>query len=158
MGLIRIAMFRGDDCGFRRLTAGHSMETTMDDTRDEQKHFRADQPDAFDRAYGQAQGFPHTRESVITAANLMGIGGVRQYIVQTFRVPDVGDTTFVTITGPEGLTRVHLPPKVMTAIASQRESLTGQSRSRAAKARAAADKKAGVVPGFMRVKAKKGGR
>jgi hypothetical protein len=115
-------------------------------------HFRADQPDAFDRAYGQAQGFPHTRESTITAANVMGIGGVRQYIVQTFRVPELGDTAFITITGPEGLTRVHLPPKVTAAIASQREALSKQSRVRAGRARAAADKAAGKVPGFLRGK------
>ena len=38
-------------------------------------HFSQGQPDAFDRAYGQAQGFPHTRESTVTAANVMGIGG-----------------------------------------------------------------------------------
>jgi hypothetical protein len=123
----------------------------MDDTRHERPdHFRADQPDAFDRAYGQAQGFPHTRESTITAANLMGIGGVRQYIVQTFRVPEVGDTVFITITGPEGLTRVHLPPRVSSVIASQREALNTKSRRAAGKARAAADKAAGVLPGFMR--------
>jgi hypothetical protein len=121
-----------------------------DDTRTETAHFRADQPDAFDRAYGQAQGFPHTRESTITVANLMGIGGVRQYIVQTFRVPEVGDTVFVTISGPEGLIRVHLPAKVTNTIASQRESLNKQSRVRAGRARAAADKAAGIKPGFMR--------
>jgi hypothetical protein len=114
----------------------------MDDNRNDQPHFRADQPDAFDRAYGQAQGFPHTRESTITAANVMGIGGVRQYIVQTFRVPELGDTVFVTITGPEGLTRVHLPAKVTGAIAAQREALSKQSRVRAGRARAA-----GLTPG-----------
>jgi hypothetical protein len=126
----------------------------MDNTRDEQSHFRSDQPDAFDRAYGQAQGFSHTRESTITVANVMGIGGVRQYIVQTFRVPDHGDTVFITITGPEGLTRVHLPAKVTNAIASQREALNRASRSRAGRARAAADKAAGKLPGFMRGKRK----
>ncbi len=116
------------------------------------KHFRSAEPDAYDRAYGQAQGFPHTRPSTITAANLMGIGGVRSYIVETFRLPEVGDTVFVQITGPEGLQRVHLPPAVTTAIARQRDSLTSQSRSRAGRARAAADKAAGIKPGFMRAK------
>ena len=122
--------------------------------RDEQdqKHFKTEQPDAYDRAYGQAQGFPHTKPSTITAANVMGIGGVRSYIVQTFRLPDVGDTVFVQITGPEGLQRVHLPPSVSTAIARQRDSLTTKARSRAGKARAAADKAAGIDPGFMRHK------
>jgi hypothetical protein len=126
------------------------MTKTTPDT--DQPHFRTDQPDAFDRAYGQAQGFPHTRESTITAANVLGIGGVRQYIVQTFRVPEVGDTVFITITGPEGFDRVHLPAKVTNAIASQREALNRQSRSRAGRARAAADKAAGKVPGFLRKK------
>jgi hypothetical protein len=117
-------------------------------------HFQQGQPDAFDRAYGQAQGFPHTRESTVTAANVMGVGGVRQYIVQTFRVPEAGDMVFITITGPEGLTRVHLPVKVSAVIASQRDALSTQSRVRAGKARAAADKAAGKVPGFMKGKTK----
>lgn len=114
------------------------------------RHFSQAEPDAFDRAYGQAQGFPHTRPSTIMVANLLGIGGVRQYTVETFRVPELGDSVFVTIAGPEGLQRVHLPPNVTNAIARQREALTGQSRSRAAKERAKADKAAGRVPGFMR--------
>lgn len=118
---------------------------------DEQKtqHFTQAQPDAFDRAYGQAQGFPKTRESTITVANVMGIGGVRQYIVQTFRVPEHGDEAFITIIGPDGSTRVHLPAKVTAALASQRESLSTQSRVRAGRARAAADKAAGKLPGFL---------
>lgn len=124
--------------------------------RGDDRHFKAAEPDAYDRAYGQAQGFPHTKPSTITAANVMGIGGVRSYIVETFRMPDVGDTVFVQITGPEGLQRVHLPPTVTAAIARQRDSLTTQGRSRAAKARAAADKAAGVVPGFLRKKARRG--
>lgn len=115
-------------------------------------HFKAAEPDAYDRAYGQAQGFPHTKPSTITAANVMGIGGVRSYIVETFRLPEVGDTVFVQITGPEGLQRVHLPPSVTTAIARQRDALTTKARSRAGKARAAADKAAGIAPGFLRGK------
>lgn len=111
----------------------------------EQRHFQQADPDAFDRAYGQAQGFPHTRESTITSANVMGIGGVRSYIVQTFRVPEVGDTVFITITGPEGLQRVHLPAKVTNAIASQRDSLTTQSRRKGARA-AVATKRASGIP------------
>lgn len=116
----------------------------------QERHFQSAEPDAYDRAYGQAQGFPHTKPSTITAANVMGIGGVRSYIVQTVRLPEVGDSVFVQITGPEGLQRVHLPPAVTQAIARQREALTTQSRKRAGKARAEADKAAGIVPGFMR--------
>lgn len=117
------------------------------------RHFQTAEPDAYDRAYGQAQGFPHTKPSTITAANVLGIGGVRSYIVETYRMPDVGDTVFVQITGPEGLQRVHLPPALTQAIARQRDALTTQSRKRAGKARAKADKAAGIVPGFLRKKA-----
>ena len=117
-----------------------------------ESHFRSDQPDAYDRAYGQAQGFSGTKPATITAANLLGIGGVRSYIVQSYRVPEAGDAVFVQITGPEGLQRVHLPPAVSNVIARQRDSLTTMSRRRGAKARAMADKAAGIVPGFKRRK------
>lgn len=90
-------------------------------------HFAAPQADAFDRTYGQAQGFNHTRESVITDSKL-GVGGVRQYTVQTFRVPEQGDQVFIWINGPEGLQRVFLPAKVTAAIAAQRDSLTAKIR------------------------------
>ena len=118
-------------------------------------HFKpAAQPDAYDRAYGQAEGFPHTRPSTVTVtANVMGVGGVRRYVVQTFRPPDETgprDMLFVEIAGPEGLQRIHLPAAVTKVIARQRDTLTGQSRSRASKTRAAADKAAGKLPGFMR--------
>lgn len=124
----------------------------MHTDKSEQTHFRQAEPDAYDRAYGQAQGFPHTKPSTITAANVMGIGGVRSYIVETFRLPEIGDAVFVQITGPEGLQRVHLPPSVSNAIARQRDALSTQSRRAAGKARAAADKAAGKVPGFLRDK------
>lgn len=128
----------------------------MDERNDpNERHFRQAEPDAYDRAYGQAQGFPHTKPSSITSANVMGIGGVRRYTVETFRLPEVGDTVFVEIAGPEGLQRVHLPPAVTTAIARQRDALTAKSRSAAGKARAMADKAAGIKPGFMRGKGSK---
>lgn len=117
---------------------------------DAARHFQQSEPDAYDRAYGQAQGFPHTKPSTITAANVMGIGGVRSYVVETFRLPEVGDSVFVQITGPEGLQRVHLPPIVTKVITRQRDALSTQSRKRAGKARAAADKAAGIKPGFQR--------
>lgn len=123
-----------------------------DDT--DTKHFQSGQPDAYDRAYGQMQGFAHTRPATIIQSQVMGIGGVRSYMVETFRVPEMGDTVFVQITGPEGLQRVHLPPSVTNAIARQRDALSTQSRVKAGRARAAADKAAGKVPGFLRHKKK----
>jgi hypothetical protein len=124
--------------------------TNRNDKSTAGQQFHESAPDAYDRAYGQAQGFPHTKPSTITAANVLGVGGVRSYIVETFRLPDVGDSIFVQVTGPEGLQRVHLPPVVAAAIARQRDALTTQSRKRAGRARAAADKAAGKQPGFLR--------
>jgi hypothetical protein len=118
------------------------------------RHFQTTEADAYDRAYGQAQGFAHTKPTTIRAAGVLGIGGVRSYIVETFRVPEAGDSVFIEMTGPDGY-RVHLPPSVTQTIARQRDALTTKSRSRAGKARAAADKAAGKVPGFMRIKAAK---
>lgn len=121
-----------------------------EDNQEPGRHFKSAEPDAYDRAYGQAQGFPATRASTITSANALGVGGVRSYIVQTYRVPEMGDTVFVQITGPEGLQRVHLPPAVTAAIARQRDSLTTMARKRAAKQRAEADKAAGKRPAFLK--------
>jgi|TARA_R110000787_G_C13306774_1_gene435069 hypothetical protein len=113
-------------------------------------HFSIVQPDSYDRAYGQMDGFPKTRPSTITTSNTLGVGGVRSYIVETFRPPEMGDSVFIQITGPEGLVRVNLPAEVTAVIARQRDALTHRSRSRAGKARAEADKAAGIQPGFMR--------
>lgn len=116
---------------------------------DDDRHFSEASPDAYDRAYGQAQGFPHTRPHTITDAGILGVGGVRSYIVQTFRAPEHGDTCFIQIAGPEGLTRVHLPAKVTQTIARQRDALTAQSRSRASKQIADERKARGVRPAFL---------
>lgn len=93
------------------------------------RHFSEAHADAFDRAYGQATGFSHTRETVVTDVGVLGVGGVRQYTVQTFRVPEQGDQVFIWINGPEGVQRVMLPAKVTNAIAAQRASLTSRTRS-----------------------------
>lgn len=96
---------------------------------DDRQHFQEAHADAFDRAYGQATGFQHSRETVVTDVGVLGVGGVRQYTVQTFRIPEQGDQVFVWINGPEGLQRVMLPAKVTNAIALQRFRLTAQTRS-----------------------------
>jgi|TARA_R110000824_G_scaffold387299_1_gene582525 hypothetical protein len=131
----------------------------MSNYKEQPPHFSTSQPDAYDRAYGQMDGFPHTRPSTITAGDTMGIGGVRSYIVQTFRPPEMEDSLFIQITGSEGLTRIHLPAKVTRVIARQSNAMqvaaderARKARSLAGKARAAADKAAGIQPGFMRGK------
>lgn len=78
------------------------------------------------------------------------------FIIQTLRAPAAdavgGDFIFVEYIGTEGSTRIVLPPGVADVIARQRDALTTKNRKRAAKERAAADKAAGIAPGFMRVK------
>jgi hypothetical protein len=120
--------------------------------QDTDRHFSQGQADHYDRAYGQVTGFPHTAPASLAVGNFLGIGGVRNYTVQTFRVPDVGDSIFVIVAGPEGLQRVHLPPETARLVLRQHDALTTQARKRGAKARAVREKKAGIVPGFKRGK------
>lgn len=48
------------------------------------------------------------------------------------------------------VTRLALPPRVSKIISTQRDALTSRRRKAGAKARAAADKAAGIQPGFLR--------
>ena len=59
-------------------SVGHGVrrekEKQMDNngnTANDGRHFQSADPDAYDRAYGQATGFPSTKPSTITAANVM---------------------------------------------------------------------------------------
>lgn len=109
--------------------------------------------DEYSKMYGICDGFPKTGISVVTASGVLGIGGMRRYIVQTFRAPDAGDTVFVEIIGPDGASRFFLPAKVANAIASQREALTRKSRKSGAKQAARTRKAKGVVPFQKKAKA-----
>lgn len=116
-------------------------------------------PDEFDRAGSQLEGLPgviKTNASTVRLVPTLGIGdaGIQTFVIQTVRRPEEGDTLFLEVYGREGHVRLVLPAKVTNVIARQRDSLTGQSRSRAARATAADRKKRGIVPGFMG----KGGR
>jgi hypothetical protein len=116
-------------------------------------------PDEFDRLRGNLDGLPdvvHTSPSTITVVPVLGVGGSRTFIVQTFRQRDQGDTTFVQVISSGGSLRLVLPPSITDAIARQRDALSTKSRVKAGKARAAADKAAGKVPGFMRGRRRRG--
>jgi hypothetical protein len=104
----------------------------------------------YDRVRGGLEGValftkPSTVQHVQTVT-----GRAETFIVRTARQEEVGDTIFIECVDEAGVTRLALPPKVANTIARQREALTTKGRSRAAKARAQADKDAGVLPGFMR--------
>lgn len=115
-------------------------------------------PDAYDRALAALHELPdvvRTKPSTIRHVPTLGIGGTQIFVVQTYRQAERGDTLFLEATSGSGIVRLVVPPAVTSAIARQRDSLTDQTRSRAA-TRAAADRKArGLEPGFTRKKRKK---
>jgi hypothetical protein len=111
-------------------------------------------PDAFDRRIADLQHIPdviHTSPRMIRDVPVFGRS--ESFSVQTFRQKEVGDTIFLERTDREGVIRIAIPPQVCAAIHRQYEALSTRARSKAAKARAAADKEAGILPGFMRRKA-----
>lgn len=110
--------------------------------------------DTFDRLLGALHDLPDvSKTQPSTIQTIMPvIGATETFIVQTVRQKDRGDTIFLQRASKDGLTRIATPAQVADAIARQRDALTGKSRSRAAKANAAARKAAGIAPGFMKGK------
>lgn len=116
--------------------------------------------DKFDAAFGSLHGKPDTTASPPATRQTLTpfIQGTQTFTVQTIRQRDEGDTIFITYLDAAGSFRMVIPPIVADVIARQRDALSTKNRKRAARERAAADKAAGKVPGFMRKKpaAKKG--
>ena len=94
-----------------------------------------------------------TRPSTIKTVQAI-TGKSETFVVETARYEDFGDYIFIESLDENGLTRLCLPPKVASVIASQRDSLTARRRSKTAKRVAQERKDRGELPGFMR---KKGG-
>jgi len=114
-------------------------------------------PDVFSRQYAALHDLPDvskTKPATIRVVPPLGVGGVLLFVVQTLRQRDWGDTIFLEVVG-EGTTRVVIPPAVSDTIARQRDALAVKNRRRAGKERAARDKAAGILPGFMRSAPKK---
>jgi len=120
----------------------------------------------FDRQLGQCQGMLSTKLSTVTVMKPLAVGGVQFYTVQTYRRYDRNetgratrseDTVFLNCMINGEPLQLAIPPKVADTIARQREALTTKARKASAKQKAERDKKAGIVPGFMRTKTKKGG-
>lgn len=113
-------------------------------------------PDAFDRLLGAIHGLPDiasTKPATVRTVTPV-VGTSQLFIVQTYRQREVGDTIFLECVSKDGTVRIAVPPAVSDAIARQREVLTGKSRSKAARAVAAARKERGELPGFMKGKRK----
>lgn len=115
--------------------------------------------DAFDRAIGELEGLPgvdKTAARTIVATTQL-VGRASTFIVQTYRKRDVSlegngerarDTIFLQHVDTRGSYRVVIPAEVADTIARQREALTAKSRTRGARAAAAARKASGAPVGF----------
>jgi hypothetical protein len=109
-------------------------------------------PDSFDRLLGALHGLPDitsTKPSTVRTVTPL-VGTSELFIVQTYRQRDIGDTLFLERVSKEGTIRIAVPPAVCDAIARQRDTLTGKSRSKASQATAQARKERGELPGFMK--------
>lgn len=114
--------------------------------------------DTFDRMMGGLHGIPDVMSVKPTTIREVVplVGLTMTFIVQTFRQKDKGDTIFVEVVTAEQHVRMVLPPKAAEAVARQRDAMTRRSRSRAAKEQAQARKAAGIEPGFMKGRKKRG--
>jgi hypothetical protein len=91
-----------------------------------------------------------TKATTITDVEYL-TGKAVTYIVQTART-EKGDYIFVQCIDESGTVRLPLPPKVSSAIAAHKDSLTKRRRSIAGKAVAKGRKERGELPAFMRKK------
>lgn len=106
----------------------------------------------FDRLLGQLPTLPNAtsvRPATIQSAGMFGIGAAVTCIVRTVRI-EGRDTIFLQHMLGDDYTALVLPPEVCDCIARQRDALGTMNRRKAGRARAEADKAAGVVPGFAR--------
>jgi hypothetical protein len=114
--------------------------------------------DKFDRLVGALAGLPDVTQvkpsTVQTTVPLTGEATTT--IVRTYRQREVGDWITLEIIDAEGGRRLYLPPAVADAIARQRDALGTKNRKRAARDEAARRKAAGIVPGFMNGKKRRG--
>ncbi len=129
-------------------------------------------PDAFDHALDSMKGRPDvvsTKVSTIRTTPTLAIGGSRLYAIQTFRYTPIRtspdekpgrsvDTIFLEVYGSEGSHRLVLPNEVAEAIARQRESVGGKTRSKTAKRLAAERAERGEQPAFLKARRKKARR
>jgi hypothetical protein len=132
---------------------------------DESQHNRAEHKvsaarasDPFDRMLSGMIGLPngaHTKPAVVQAIDFYG--NATTYIIQTVRT-DESVTAFVTQVSAQGAARTILPTAVLTTIDRQRESITKKLRSRHGRRIAEERKAAGIEPGFMKHKRKKGAK
>lgn len=83
----------------------------------------------YDRMYGNLIDVSiSTKPSTVKVVQPL-TGRAETFIIQTLRHAENGDYIFVECADENGLVRLALPPKVASAIASQRDALTKRRRS-----------------------------
>lgn len=115
-------------------------------------------PDEFDRTMGMLDGLTgvtHTKPSTINVVPTLGVGGMKTFIVTTYRQrddvaekPTSRDTVFLVVAGPNGYHRHVVPEEVIATIVRQRDALTARVRSTVAKRVASERMAAGWKPTF----------
>ncbi|HYF52577.1 MAG TPA: hypothetical protein VEJ63_24435 [Planctomycetota bacterium] len=118
---------------------------------EQQNQERSALGDQFDRVIRSLDGLPDVTKSKATTVRAQSkvLELTQQFIVQTYRQAEEGDTIFVEYIGAQGSLRLVLPPAVAACIARQRDLLSGKVRSKVAKRLAAERKAMGIKPGFM---------
>jgi hypothetical protein len=107
----------------------------------------------YDRTYGGLHDISLSTKPT-TIKNVQTLTGKSEtFVVQTFRHEELGDYIFIEVMDENGLTRLALPPKVATAIASQRDSLTKRRRSISSKRVMRERMAEGWTPNFKKRKA-----
>jgi hypothetical protein len=102
----------------------------------------------YDRLYGGLHDVSlSTKPSTIKHVQAL-TGRSETFVIQTFRHEELGDYIFIEALDEGGLTRLALPPKVASAIAAQRESLTRRRRSISSRATMQRRMSEGWVPTF----------
>src|SRR5262245_57162647 len=109
-------------------------------------------PGEYDRAIGMLHDLPDvvkTKPAIKRVVPLLGVGGVKTFVVQSIRQANQGDTLFLEIAGTEyGYLKLVLPAAILETIVRQQDTLTALLRRKLAR-QAAADRKAqGLKPGF----------
>jgi hypothetical protein len=106
----------------------------------------------YDRMYGSLIDVCiSTKPSTVKVVQAL-TGRAETFIIQTVRHEENGDYIFVECADESGLTRLVLPPKVASAIASQSGSLTKRRRSNASRASMRNRMAGGYKPTFTKRK------
>lgn len=117
--------------------------------------------DPFDRQLNALIGLPngaHTQPAVVQSIDFYG--NASSWVVQTVKT-DEGEFAFLTLVAAGGdgqikAARFVLPPKVLATIDRQRDSAVTMVRRRHGRRLAEERKAAGIQPGFMAAKSRKG--